>query len=442
MPSTRHELKDDEQLCFVHIPKSGGTSFDAVLRHMFGRDRVFTVPWQFFVHDSTLVLNKPKDLTRYKALTGHVYFDEFSKLAKRPVYATFLRDPIERALSQYSQCRRDPNYRNYERMQSMSIEEYLGTPGFFGAVTNVSTRMLSVQFDAPIHSLNDLSIASRKTGSNPSLDLAKEHLRECAFFGLTERFQDSVNLFAYIFRLPPMREIPKLRAAPKRSDRTQLSSQALDRLYELNQDDIELYAYAQELFEDRYTRMREELQKRFSDGNGADTQSTIEELLERDYLLHSTERDLKLTDTFIYDFHHPFPRSGWYPSEEVGERRWTWSGPGTVSTIDLPLDRTVNLKIRLIVQYAAASDILESLTLFIDDEPVSLTRSRGSDGTTIFQGVIPCVIPSLVGIDCRGLSRLIFRVNRTAYPPNIDPNSPEARLLGIAASWIEISPAE
>ena len=140
-----------------------------------------------------------------------------------------------------------------------------------------------------------------------------------------------------------------------------------------------------------------------------------------------------------YDFtfdESEFPHFGWYPAEKVGEELWAWSGPENISTVDLPLDRTINLRVRFPVTHHIDSDILESLELHIDDNRIHLIHIE-EDGVHIFTGIIPAE-PGKKNVP----TRLSFHVNRTAYPPGMTAESSGARLLGIALSGIEITQLE
>lgn len=105
-----------------------------------------------------------------------------------------------------------------------------------------------------------------------------------------------------------------------------------------------------------------------------------------------------------------------------------------MSTIDLPLDREGNLQIRFFLRLNIDQEILESLELFCDNQPVLISKEPFEEGF-VFTGILtakPGTNPEP--------TRFSFRVCRTAYPPGMTAETPGARLLGVALSWIEISP--
>src|SRR5579864_7940730 len=82
-------------LFFDHVPKTGGTSFHRVLVEWFGEDHV----------SQPIAGERFADVIaqyRHKAvISGHVHYHPGDKLATSRVNVTIIRDPIDRALSQY-----------------------------------------------------------------------------------------------------------------------------------------------------------------------------------------------------------------------------------------------------------------------------------------------------------------------------------------------------
>jgi tRNA (mo5U34)-methyltransferase len=129
--------------------------------------------------------------------------------------------------------------------------------------------------------------------------------------------------------------------------------------------------------------------------------------------------------------------SGWHPPTLLAEHGATcWTGPETRSTLNISLTLDRDLTIRFRVLMALAPDILDSLKLSVNDQPIPLSHHTDPVGATIFEGRLPpaTLQPS------SSLTRLVFEVNRTLAPSEVDAQNPDERPLGVLFNWIEISP--
>jgi hypothetical protein len=114
-----------------------------------------------------------------------------------------------------------------------------------------------------------------------------------------------------------------------------------------------------------------------------------------------------------------------------------WSGPATSSSVHLPLVNDRDLEITVRVLHWLQRDILDSLRLEVNGEPVALTRRTDESGAILFEGRLPAAALALSS----GAPRLTFRVSRTVSPVELDPASGDRRRLGLAFNWIEVRPA-
>ncbi len=124
----------------------------------------------------------------------------------------------------------------------MSFREFVFTdiPDLRLGINNWQTRCITSQFDVD---------------TQPDLALAKRYLREeYAWVGLTERYNDSLELLSYTFGWPSLIQYEKQNVTPNRIDH--IEPDILARIQELNQIDIALYAFAVELFEKRWRIMQ------------------------------------------------------------------------------------------------------------------------------------------------------------------------------------------
>jgi hypothetical protein len=415
--SLEYTLTDNDQLCFIHLPKAGGTTLNAHLQTHFGPDEICEIPlWKDLPH-------KPPDLARPRYLAGHTYYEAFKLLPRNPVFITMLRDPIERSISQYEQLRRvllspvgntDWQHRN---LQEMTWEQFIETPGTRDSISNVQTRYLAAKFEPEIKSLQDIASAKEQVDLL-DVDLAKRRLNEFAFVGILEEFDRSMHLLSFTFGWP-LTTVQSFNMAPTRIKREDVAPAILDALAALNQLDLDLYAYAQRLFNERYEQMMNEL---------------LAHNYERRY---SKDRPQPVSE-IDFDLHTPkYPISGFYRSETDGTDSWRWTGPSTVSTIDLPTLKEPEhheLIIRLYIVWVSTGEILRSLRLEVNGCPVNLSFKKDKRGKINVEGRASAAAL----IRNKSHIRLAFHVDRTIATQELVPGSAANRQVGLAFGAVTI----
>jgi Sulfotransferase family len=253
-------------LVFVHIPKTAGTTLTTILhlnepgpgtRH---GGNVFKGGGgvKQGVTFEALLKNDNGELDRARIVTGHFPFGIRDHLPRdRDVrFFTLLREPADRTLSHFFQVReRDwgsdgPNKLGLMPLPPEATIEDAVEGGYL--VDNLHTRMLSGQA-APFGEVDAAM-----------LEQAKHNLsHEFACFGLTERFDESLVLARQRLGLRsilymPARGATSRRARSRSSGRVNISRPRGDDVPEelrrgaerCNRYDIELYRYAQQLFDD------------------------------------------------------------------------------------------------------------------------------------------------------------------------------------------------
>lgn len=430
-----YKLSEYKQICFLHIPKTAGTTIEYLLTNLLGTEDVLIIPWTKFISPVGINLNE------HKVISGHFYYEIYKLFEKKPAFITFLRNPIYRSVSQYYQelgtrgghpFLHQASNLEHDRLKNleMSIDEYMDSVNLQSSIMNLQTTILGWHIEAPVQTLQDL-MRPMDRSDQVSLELAKDRIDSLEFIGITERMSESISLMAYTFGFPPIMSVPNLNVTPKRLKIPKLTPNQFQKLSRLNRLDLDLYDYAQMLFELRCEKMKLDLTTRYGNITPA---LSIEEMLERDYWQTYIDKNSELLKAIKYDFREPFPHAGWYDVEMVNCQQWVWSGPENKSFIDLPLDRTGELQISFMVRYCISTAILDSLTLSVDDNIVPLNSFKEVNGTTIYNGTIKPVVKDKQNI----ASRLLFCVDHTEYPAGVDSNTLDRRLLGVAVSWIEI----
>jgi hypothetical protein len=222
---------------FTHIPKTSGTSFRKSLVEP-------NVPAELiYVYPGTRRFLQQRRRPR-AFVWGHVPYGVHAMLRREVRYLTFLRDPIDRAVSFYYFVK-DSDPREYVHPARADAEAYSITEFFqLRQYQNWQARFIA---GLPYHLLYprlDSPAFDREVGRR-----ARAHLRDRYVFGLQERFPESLELFG-----ARMGWSGSVAVAPQKKTATRPALAGLDpetvvSLENSNQLDCELYRFAVANFE-------------------------------------------------------------------------------------------------------------------------------------------------------------------------------------------------
>jgi len=259
-------LGPDEQLLFLHIAKTAGTSLIRLLDQHFIEDELCPVDWptRYLLREI-----KPEEIQRARFVRGHFEYNYVIKMfARPPRIMTMLRDPVERFVSEFEHIRRLVTGR--ERPPNTSFPpEVLDRDRIlqerFKDVTEGRINKLEEFIERPdlTHWLTGSYI--RVLGWKKKPSLAFKRITEMEFVGIAEDFSRSVELLCYLLGLPAPGKVWHLNAAPqarKRGGRWDLPPGVRRRIEEIVAGDLELYHVARDRFERDYALMKQSQQKR------------------------------------------------------------------------------------------------------------------------------------------------------------------------------------
>ena len=236
-PSTRPS-PPFEVLIFVHLYKTGGTTLNRIIEWEYNLPRIASVEptwWQWSYQ--RIMRWSPARLGRMDVFKGHMPFGLHRLLARPANYITFLREPIERAISDYYFARRFKPHQNHRASLELTLEEYF----LQKHEHNMQSRILA----GPNATELFPSVCDAAT-----LAAAKENLaRHFVVVGLTERFDETLALLKVVlgWRIKHYRAF---RVSHNRIPQQSVAPKTLELIREWEKYDLDLYDYASSLFEE------------------------------------------------------------------------------------------------------------------------------------------------------------------------------------------------
>lgn len=214
----------------VHIRKSGGSSFRQELKDYYGDkllldygdeigSSVLSSKYKRLKSKVMLFQNRQIISKQYDIVHGHFFADKYDLLDINLQLVTFLRNPIQRVLSNYYYLKRNP-YRKHPdaepiHRKKLSLEEY---------IMHKDARNLQAQF------------------------LNGKKLSDFTFIGITERYEESIKLFNRVFSTNLKSQYME-NVNPKKDKEYDITPDLLKLIITYNELDYELYQNAINIFE-------------------------------------------------------------------------------------------------------------------------------------------------------------------------------------------------
>ena len=302
-------IKKDDILYFLHIPKTAGLTMIYILNGFFNYSSILIEhSWD------QLLPVLPKNFSKYRFVRGHFGYGFYRQFPKKPIYITMLRDPVEQSISNLEMLRREKKSRlRYDISEKASFEELIETK----IPLNQQTQFIAIDADviesiksSDLKNFSDFSFHHLTEYSQPRfsdqkmIEIAKKHLYEFSFVGLTEKFNESLLLLCYTLDWVPILQKRKINVGKKRVRQKDLSKKSLDIIKEKTNLDAELYHYGKLLFDQRYLTMVDDLKENYFEEKFSKLPQTIMvyEMLKKHYIKkHGRTNFLK--EYFQFNFH-------------------------------------------------------------------------------------------------------------------------------------------
>jgi hypothetical protein len=238
------KCRGEVTLIFHHIPKTAGSTLNAVIDGNYERSTVFRVESPIVPSLEKFKALPSEERRRLRVVRGHAAWGLHEHLDGPCVYVTMLRDPVDRVVSNYYFVLSSPKHNLHEQVVSgnLSLKDYV-EKGVNRQMDNGQVRALSGKGTG----LGDAVGYGECT--QDMLELAKHNLSNgYALAGLTERFDVSLLLMKRLLgwkktfyrRQKVTRERPSL---------SEIARDARLAIEDRNRFDLELYRLASKLFE-------------------------------------------------------------------------------------------------------------------------------------------------------------------------------------------------
>lgn len=236
-----------ERFCvFFHIPKTAGITLALIMARNYEPNALLHIPAQ--ERELVAELKKTEVLRkRIIAIAGHFQLNSevYDLAPQNYIHFTLLRDPVERVVSFCYYVRQEalhPFHRKVNNAKNMSLRDFVHS-GLLVELNNGQSRRLSCR--------------NHRYGHCPPevLELAKKNLMEhFTFFGLAERFDETLVVLRMLLGWDDPFYV-KRNVTPHKPAMENIDQADLDCIIEYNQVDIELYTYAQEIYNERLRQL-------------------------------------------------------------------------------------------------------------------------------------------------------------------------------------------
>jgi len=231
-------------LFFLHIPKTAGTTLNAVLNDNFDSSRIFdcyTEEQKLRLRDTTY-----EELAKYQLLRGHVFIADFADIFDGPIpynVFTFLRDPVKRVISEFFFLKSWPKSHlcAFLNQNNVTLSEY---------VTSERPELRWRGRNAMVNSLSGVGHSSVEEG----LEAAWHHIKDrFLFYGILERFDESLLLLSKYAGFE--RSFYERQNVRSKQAQYPVTAEDIELIQEHNQADLKLYDRACAEFDRRIALM-------------------------------------------------------------------------------------------------------------------------------------------------------------------------------------------
>ena len=229
--------------CFLHIPRTAGTTLNKILLQNFESDEVISLYKKEEFERYKEIF--PEDLKKIKLIQGHILLQKYDppQMYSSDVKVfTFLREPLARIRSEYFFLKQWKFSHMYKIIHENSMS-------FIDYVTSDLDKVKYKGKNFMTRAISGENLTS-SDACQKALASAKKHLeKKFVFFGVQEKFDESLVALSRVMSLKNVL-YEKRNVLSERCKET-LSSQEVEVAAAYNRLDIELYRFACDMFDER-----------------------------------------------------------------------------------------------------------------------------------------------------------------------------------------------
>jgi hypothetical protein len=426
---------------FIHVKKTAGTSLVSLIQ------RNYDWHSEIFYQASTwreIWRQDPQKLFQSKFIRGHFGINLLKLLPHNIDRFTFLRDPVQRCLSDLNFANRTKGHWPHKILSDnkLSAKEALFHPQINNYCKN--HLLANLGMDVPIEYLWMNRPAIIKTAarfmdfinSADCLENAKNHLNDCYFIGITEYFTLSYLLLCYLNHWRPDLHTQAYHKGDKSWISETIGPEEIEYLNMINQNDLMLYEHAKKKFEEMVRHIFPDLMPRASLYTLDKKELNLVE--DKIYELAMARYHSRLCNCPVqYEWQAAMPLfgCGWQDVHSPEASPHRWSGPGTFSELDVRLDGLYSCKMKILFRTVMAPDIEAHMQVSVNQQPVDYRiLSPKRDGIQV-EFIIDKEHQKY------GFVSVGIHLPRTVSPAELDAKNSDTLKRGIAIDGYYISPA-